>query len=248
MPVAEGLILELERVVKAAGELAKAQRSAMTVTTKPDGSLVTSVDQSVEVFLRDELPNLCLGATIWGEEYGFEQPGKDGTWLVDPIDGTSNFVYGQPLWGITVGLVQDGALAAGVVLLPDLDWSFAAMKGAGATFNGAPMSQVQQGPIQECELVGQADHKQDKFNFLPGKRRHFGSFVVEAMFLARGYFRAMTSTKVKLYDAAGSLVVLREVGIEVRTLDGSFFDESRWMKDERCEPFAMVPPGGWVSG
>lgn len=247
MPVKNGLISELEQIVREAGIMAQSARKGMVVSTKPDGSLVTTVDQEVERFLRQELPKLVPDTTIWGEEYGFAEPGPGGSWLVDPIDGTSNFVYGQPLWGVTVGLLEAGKLVAGVVAIPDMDWSFRAAFGQGAFFNGEPMVTLNSGPLQKCQLVGQADDIRDPFHFLPGKRRHFGAFVVEAMFLAKGFFRAMTSTKVKLYDAAGSLVVLRELGIEVRTLDGELFDEGKWMRDERCEPFAMVPQDSWPS-
>ena len=225
--------------------MAQKARPTMVVSTKGDGSLVTSADREVETFIRSELPRLAPNTTIWGEEFGFEAPGEGGSWLVDPIDGTSNYVYGQPLWGVTVGYFKNGKLVAGVVNIPDMGWSFRAEAEKGALLNGELMQNVKSGALQKCELVGQADEATDPFHFLVGKRRHFGSFVVEAMFLAQGFFRAMTSTKVKLYDAAGSLVILREVGIEVKTMAGECFDESKWMKNERCEPFAMVPPGAW---
>lgn len=212
---------------------------------KEDGSLVTEADREVEQFLRNELKHLAEGATFWGEEYGYQEPGSGGLWLLDPIDGTSNYAYGQPLWGVTVALAQEGTLVAGVVALPALGWSFRALRGHGAWCNGERMAQIPAGCVKPNELVGRSDERHDPFTPLPGKRRHFGSFVVESMFVALGMFRAMTSTRVKLYDAAGSLVVLREVGIEVRMKSGEGFDESQWLRDVRCDPFVMAPVGAW---
>ena len=245
MPVDQGLTLELERAVKAAGVMAQKKREHLETELKPDGSIVTNADREVETFLREELAPLVPEATFWGEEFGFDEPSSNTVWLIDPVDGTTNFAFGQPLWGVTVALMRDGRLEAGAVVLPDLDWSFRAGLGDGAFLNGEVLPQIEPGPIQPFQLVGQSDDKTDPFEFLPGKRRHFGSFVVEGMFLARGYFRAMTSTKVKLYDAAGCLVVLREVGLEVRTLEGCLFDEAKWLRNERVEPFVMVPRNAW---
>lgn len=245
MPLDQGLVIELERATKAAGDMAQKKRESLATELKPDGSIVTNADRDVETFLRKELGPLVPGATFWGEEFGFDEPDSETVWLIDPVDGTTNFAFGQPLWGVTVALMQDGRLEAGTVFLPDLGWSFRAGLGDGAFMNGNPLDPVEPGPIKPFELVGQSDDKSDPFDFLPGKRRHYGSFVVEGMFLARHYLRAMTSTKVKLYDAAGCLVVLRELGLEVRTKEGCLFDEAHWLRDVRCEPFAMVPRNAW---
>lgn len=224
-------------------------RSTAVTERKPDGSLVTTADKDVEAFLRAELPTLLPGTSIWGEEFGFEEPGPAGTWLVDPVDGTSNYVFGQPLWGVTVALLVEGRLTVGSVVVPDLGWAFSAATGEGAWLNGSRLPHIAPGPIQPFELVGQADDGHEVFDFLPGKRRHYGAFVVEAMMMAKGGLRAMIATKAHLYDAAGSLVVLRECGADVRTPRGEDFDEAQWARPGRCGPFAIVPKdtGAWGS-
>lgn len=248
MPFDESSLTELEAIVGQAAKIAQDRQKLAKVMDKEDGSLVTEADQEVERFLRDQLADKVPGAAFWGEEFGYQKPGPGGLWLLDPIDGTSNYAYGQPLWGVTVALAHEGKLAAGIVVLPALGWSFRALRGRGAWCNGEPMSPVVKGCVKPNDLVGRSDEKHDPFHDLPGKRRHFGSFVVESMFVAQGMFRAMTSSRVKLYDAAGSLVVLREVGIEVRTKSGDLFDESQWLRDVRCDPFVMAPPGAWPIG
>ncbi|MBS1724183.1 MAG: hypothetical protein JSS66_14665 [Armatimonadetes bacterium] len=245
MALPTDLLSTLEAVTVEAGRLAQSLRRNMEVSHKPDGSLVTSADRDVEVMLREHLPGIIAETGIWGEEFGFEEPGPNGTWLVDPIDGTSNFVFGQPLWGVTIAHMAGGRLTAGSVAMPDLGWSFVAVEGQGAFKNGERLATVKCGPIERFELVGQADDGSEAFDFLPGKRRHLGAFVAEAMFMATGGMRAMTATKASLYDAAGSLVVLREAGAEVRNADGSAFDESKWLAPGRVDPFVILPPGAW---
>ncbi|MBS1712830.1 MAG: inositol monophosphatase family protein [Armatimonadetes bacterium] len=232
-------------IVQEAGKLARSLRDTMEVRLKQDGSLVSDADTLVETRLREQLAPLVPGATTWGEEMGFEEPAEPGWWLIDPIDGTSNYVFGQPLWGVSVALYRQNRLELGVVDLPDLGWTFAAALGAGATKNGEPLAAVKSGPIARHELLGHADDNQEAFSFLPGKRRHLGAFVIEAMFMAAGGLRAMTSTKCKLYDAAASIVVLRELGAEVRTARGCLFEESEWARPVLCEPFAIVGPDAW---
>ncbi|MBL8064637.1 MAG: inositol monophosphatase family protein [Chthonomonadaceae bacterium] len=232
----------LESIVSSAGELAQSCRTGLQMDLKPDGSIVTNADREVEKYLFDGLSRLAPKATFWGEESGFAPPGPDGAWLIDPIDGTSNFYFGLPLWGVTVGFIQLGRVIAGSVALPDLGWSFRAMEGQGAELNGEPMISAKPGPILPFELVGQADDGAKAFDTIPGKRRHFGAFVVEAMFVAKGGIRGLLSTKARLYDVAGSLVVLRELGYRVVTADMAPFDESHWHIDSPCGPFAVLPP------
>ena len=226
-----------------AGRIALEVKSRMTSDLKADGSIVTTADREVETFFRLKLPALLPGAAVWGEEEGFAEPGPEGLWLIDPIDGTSNYSFGVPLWGITVGLYSDGACRLGAISMPEFDMLFAAAAGEGATLNGKALPPIQCGPIQRHELVGHADDEPGAFANFPGKPRHLGAFVAEAMYVASGKFRAMTSTKCKLYDAAGSLVVLRELGAEVRHADGRTFVDSEWVRPVPCEPFAVLPPG-----
>ena len=85
----------------------------------------------------------------------------------------------------------------------------------------------------------------DRYGY-PGKVRHHGSFVVEAALFVTGGLRALVTDKVCLYDAAAGVVLAREVGAEVRELDGSVWDESLWTKTSTWRPFGFFPPeSGW---
>jgi myo-inositol-1(or 4)-monophosphatase len=208
---------------------------------KGDGSIVTPADVAVEDDLRRGLAKLVPGAAFWGEEGGHEPESAEGLWLVDPIDGTTNFAYRIPLWGTSVALMRGGRLALGVVALPEMDIVLAARDGGGATLGGAPLARRPSAPIEPYEPVGR-ERPGDLVT--EGKARHFGSIVVEAAFTALGMLRAFSSDRCKLYDVAGSLAVLREVGMEARHADGRLLDESRWVVDTPIEPFAVRSDGG----
>ncbi len=117
----------LGAILDSAARIAVAERARMHVESKPDDSLVTNADKAVERYLRGELPALAQKSTIWGEEEGYEPEGPGGLWLVDPIDGTSNYRFGQPLWGISVGLYRNGGVPEiGGIALPDLGETYLA--------------------------------------------------------------------------------------------------------------------------
>ncbi|MCW5936283.1 MAG: hypothetical protein KIT11_03125 [Fimbriimonadaceae bacterium] len=234
---------ELERVMAEAAEIALAAREELKVENKGDGSLVTNVDRAVETFLRERLVPMVPGTTVWGEEFGYEEPGENGSWLVDPIDGTSNFAYRQPLWGISAGLLQAGRLTRGAVILPDLGESYVAAEGQGAFLNGDRLLNVVPGPVKRTELMAHSEEVAPEFEVLGGKPRMLGAFVIEAMFAATGRIRGMTSHRCHLYDAAGSLVVCREVGLRVQHTDGREFDESGFARPVSCGHFAILPDG-----
>ncbi len=240
---AQNLKLAIESALVDAGHRAQTLRDTMQVELKPDGSLVTNVDRDVEDLLRVRLNEIAPGAGFWGEESGFEPDNSHGLWLVDPIDGTSNFVFGLPLWGVTLAYYQNGAIRAGGVIMPDMGWVFVAERGRGTTLNGEALPKLKPGPIAAHELIGSADEEEGPFADIPGKRRHLGAFIAEAMFMARGGLRAMVATKAKLYDAAGSMIVLRELGADIWNGDWTPFDESQWVIDSKMDPHIIAAPG-----
>ena len=102
-------------IVQQAGKVAIASRAHMVRELKKDGSIVTNADRDAELFIRSELQRFIPGSTVWGEEFGHDGDSPDGLWLVDPIDGTSNFSFGSPLWGVSVALLKDGVIQLGAI-------------------------------------------------------------------------------------------------------------------------------------
>ena len=223
--------------------MAKKAHPHHTAEVKPDGSIVTNVDREVEIFLRKELLDMTPGAGFWGEEFGLEPPTTHGFWAVDPIDGTTNYSHGLPIWGVTAAYMVDGVAEVGAFVLPELDEMFLARRGCGATMNGEPIAPVRAGDIGPKELMAHGDGKMRWLGRVPGKPRHVGSFVVEAGYTALQRFRAMTTGNVCLYDSAAGVLVCREAGCDIRELDGKVWDEAEWQTGDRCRPFYIGPAG-----
>src|SRR5579884_1150182 len=113
MPISN-LLADLGSLTERAGRLAQEIRGdGISRELKRDGSIVTTADRELEKLFRAELPKLVPESTVWGEEYGFEEEGSGGLWVVDPVDGTSNFSYGSPLWGVSAALVKGDQILFG---------------------------------------------------------------------------------------------------------------------------------------
>lgn len=239
------ILARLVELTDEAGRLAQSYRGDLRSTLKPDGSIVTQADQGVERMLRGRLVELVPGTTIWGEEEGFETAGVGGVWLVDPIDGTSNFAYGSPLWGVSVALIQDGQIVLGVVSIPDLGETYSSHRGAGTSWsNDLVLPPIEPGPIRDEELVSFSDGlmRGNPMVVWPGKMRYSGAFVIDGCWVARGRLRGMVDYKCKLYDAAACILICQELGGEVRYANGDPFVVADVLFDRPIgRPFVIFP-------
>ena len=243
-------LAELGRLAAEAGALAQAERTRLRRELKPDGSIVTNGDKAVELWLRERLPAFVEGTTVWGEEFGFEDAGPGGRWLVDPIDGTSNYAYGSPLWGVSIALEIGGRLRLGAVCLPDLGESYVAEDGGGAYLDGEPLPPIPPGPIQAHELTSYNEWVLAGVEGeVPGKQRVSGAFVIDGTFVARQRYRALIGRREKLYDVAACVLLGRELGADVRYVDGASFEERDLLRDEKIgRSWGILPrDSGWVA-
>lgn len=115
------------------------QMTELQVENKADESPVTIADRETEQFIRQEVARLFPGDVVIGEEYG-EGPGEPGArrWIVDPIDGTKSFIHGVPLYGVMIGVEENGQMIAGAVNIPALGDLVVAHRGHGCLWNGKP--------------------------------------------------------------------------------------------------------------
>jgi histidinol-phosphatase len=132
------LALELADIA-AALALPRFNDRDFTVTIKPDGSPVTDVDQAVERALRERLAQVRPDQAVLGEEYGASGDGE-WCWYLDPIDGTSHFVDGDPSWMTFVALGRGAEVAIGVVVMPARSRRWWASRGEGAFADGQPIA------------------------------------------------------------------------------------------------------------
>lgn len=228
-------------LIKQAATIADNLRQELQVEQKKDASLVTNVDRAIEQFLKPELLALTPGAGFYGEEFGHTPPTDAGYWVVDPVDGTSNFAYGQPLWGITVAYLKDGKIQCGAIYLPDLNELYTASLGEGAFINGNPLPQIPEGEISPSQLLGNTDSNVQYLSQTPGKLRHIGSFVVESTFVATQRYRALITGNICLYDCAAGILINRELGADIRYLNGEPFDESSHLTTTQIPPYYIGP-------
>ena len=114
-------------------------RSNLVIDQKGAQDWVSDADKNVEAFIRQKIMDAWPQDGIFGEEHG-AATGKSGfDWVIDPIDGTTNFVNGIPVWTIVLAGVTEGRTAVGVIRDPNMDETFVATRGEGATLNGSPI-------------------------------------------------------------------------------------------------------------
>jgi histidinol-phosphatase len=108
-------------------------------TEKPDGTPVTEADQTIERVLRERIMSAHPDHVVLGEEYGGDLDPSRPTWVIDPIDGTKNYIRGVPIFGTLIGVVAGGQVVAGVASAPALGERWDAARGLGARRNGDPV-------------------------------------------------------------------------------------------------------------
>lgn len=235
-----------ESLLREAGALAQLCRAELEVQKKPDGSLVTNADQEVEKLFRSRIDEITPGANVWGEEFGYARDEGHGLWVVDPVDGTSNFAFGSPLWGVTAAYIKDGELQAGGIFLPELDELYLASNEGGATLNGESIKPIPSGEIEREELVSCSQYviKAYREARWPGKWRCSGSFVVDGAFVATQRFRGLIGFREKLYDIGAVLLICAELGAEIRYADGEPMDFQALLEDREIgRAWGILPAG-----
>lgn len=225
-----------EEAARAAGALAHERfRGQVGARRKADGTWVTEADEAAERALRAAIAERFPEHNVHGEEEGLTRadggPAVDGapTWILDPIDGTHNYVDGVPVWATLVALAVEGEPVVGVVEAPALGETYAAARGLGARLNGEPIG-VRPAPALADALVlfgAFADFLPEHEAFLlrlvraAGRDRGLGDFWGH-MLVARGSADAMVdAAPLALWDVAALQPIVAEAGALLTALDGS---------------------------
>lgn len=195
----------------------------LAVHTKADRSPVTEVDRGVERLLREHLARERPADVVLGEEYGVGGgEGGDGTrrWVLDPLDGTRNFLRGVPIWGTLIALERDGALSVGVVSAPALGRRWWAARGEGAFASGRRIHVSAVASLDEA-FVTYSDITTmdeagvtDRFLVLArqaDRTRAVGDFWSH-MLVAEGAVDLAVEPGPNLWDLAPLLVIVEEAG------------------------------------
>lgn len=217
------LLHTLEKLARDAGEITLKyfQNADLTVEAKQDESPVTIADRETEQFIRAEVARLFPGDKVIGEEFG-EGPGEPGArrWIVDPIDGTKSFVQGVPLYGVMIGVEENGEMVAGAVFIPPLNDMVVAGRGEGCWWNGKPARVSKTDTLEKAFIVTTdiANHyKQGKgaaWNELCANTRLMRTWgdCYGHILVATGRADAMFDPQMNPWDCAALMTILTEAG------------------------------------
>ena len=213
----------------------------LTVETKPDLTPVTDADREAEQVIRAQLGRVRNRDAVIGEEFG--TTGSGGRqWVIDPIDGTKNYVRGVPVWATLIGLIEDGEVVLGVVSAPALNRRWWAAAGSGA-FTGRSLSQAMRLSVSSVNQLSDASLS---YSSLSGWRdlgvrqqfieltdsvwrtRAYGDFWSYCM-VAEGAVDLACEPELNLYDMAALVPIVTEAGGRFTSLagqDGPFGDNA----------------------
>ena len=204
----------------------------LQVSLKGPANFVTAADRRAEETLRAELAKARPGYGFLGEESG-RHAGTDAThtWIVDPLDGTTNFLHGIPQFAISIGLERSGAIVAGVIYNPITDELYTAERGKGAFLNDKRLRVASRKSLADAVIACGLPHRgrgdlalglkelgavQDK---VAGLRR-FGAAALDLAFVAAGRLDGYWERNISPWDIAAGIVILREAGGFITDLDG----------------------------
>ncbi|PEG60530.1 histidinol-phosphatase [Mycolicibacterium boenickei] len=202
------------------------------IETKPDLTPVTDADRGAEEALRASLAAARPGDTVFGEEFGGTTTLTGRQWVIDPIDGTKNFVRGVPVWCTLIALLEDGVPTVGVVSAPALArrwWAglgqgaFGSFAGATRTLSVSGVTDLAAASLSYSDLTTGWEHRRDRFVELTDavwRVRAYGDFWSYCM-VAEGAVDIACEPEVKLWDIAPLDILIREAGGTFTSIDGA---------------------------
>lgn len=227
------MLEQIMDVVRRAGEMVLSAHDIAAGTHEKTSAadLVTEYDLAVEAFLKEQLPPLCPGSIFYGEEEAENaDPSRDWAFIVDPIDGTTNFVRGLRQSAISVALARDGQVEYAVVFDPYKNEMFSARRGGGAFLNGAPIH-VSGKPLAEGIFgMGTAIYRREYLE--PTMRvteqlfrracdfRRLGAAALDLCDVACGRVELFFEYSLCPWDFAAGSLIITEAGGHISTLQG----------------------------
>lgn len=201
-------------LAREAGAIAAAQFGFSIARRKADGSLVTKTDEQIDRLLSQRIREIYPGDAILSEEQlTVYDPAIERTWVVDPLDGTTNFARGLPTWGVSIGLLVRGAPVVGVLYFPLLDELYAAAVGEGATCNGEAIRTTDEVVMDDEHIFMECTRTRAHYLLtLPLKSRMMGSAAFHMCKVADGSAMAGNEATPKVWDIAAAGLILTEAG------------------------------------
>jgi myo-inositol-1(or 4)-monophosphatase len=233
------MILEVitEKVIKCAvktGAYIRQERESFSfdkVSYKGVNDLVSHVDKESEVRIIRELKQILPDASILAEEGHNETKSSNFKWVIDPLDGTTNFVHGLPAFAISIALLENDSPIVGVIYEISRDECFSAFKNGGSKLNGKPISISDHKRLKDCLMA--TGFPVTQFERIPillkileafvkkshGVRR-FGSAAMDLAYVACGRFDGFFEYNLNAWDVAAGVLIVNEAGGKVTDFSG----------------------------
>jgi myo-inositol-1(or 4)-monophosphatase len=204
----------------------------LQVSLKGPANFVTLADKRAEEMLLEDLTKARPGYGFLGEEGGLrEGQDKSHTWIVDPLDGTTNFLHGIPQFAISIGLQREGTMIAGLIYNPANDDLFIAERGKGAFLNDQRLRVAGRRSLGDCVIAcglphmgrGDLDLSRAELTAIQPKvagLRRFGAAALDMAFVAAGRFDGFWERNLQPWDMAAGQIMVREAGGIVSGLAG----------------------------
>lgn len=214
-----------------AGELLRtSRRGALTVEAKPDASLVTNLDREAERIITSRIEAAFPGHDVIGEERGHAARGSEYAWIIDPLDGTHNYIRGMETYGVSIGVCRRERFVAGVIFIPETGEMYSAEHGEGAWRNGERVRVSPRADLSTCCLAFDSELRQDterKVRAL-GKLarqvfnvRMLGSSARTLSQIADGVVDGVIEFADHLWDFAAGVVLVEEAGGRITGFTGA---------------------------
>lgn len=235
MPASALMTIMINAARKAGRSLARdfGEVEHLQVSVKGPGNFVTAADHRAETILYDELSRARHGYCFLMEERGLvEGLDKSHTWIIDPLDGTTNFLHGIPLFSISIALERDGELVAGLIYNPATGDIYTAERGKGAFVNDTRRLRVAARPNLDTAVIatgiphrGKPGHDQHLKELAAVMRdaagiRRTGAVSIDLAWVAQGRFDGYWERNIQAWDMAAGIVLVREAGGYVSGPDG----------------------------
>jgi len=224
MKKSDELVAAIEAARKA-GKTLLSSYGSVVARYKTDRSLVTSADTHAEDIIKRVLAKSFPSYSFIGEESGFQDKGSDYVWVVDPLDGTTNFIMENPFFAVSIGLAYRERIIMGVVHYPFQDETFYASRGEGAYLNDKPIniskhSSLETSVITFChgrdrDSVAQIIDIFGRLKTMNDRVRQVGAASLELCYVACGRTGCFLMPGMNAWDVAAGAMVVREAGGKV---------------------------------
>jgi myo-inositol-1(or 4)-monophosphatase len=230
MGLHSGYLTPMQDLAREAGALLMSYFGKVTIEYKGDVDIVTAADRASEELIVGRIRRQWPSHDLVGEEGSRNETGSDFRWYVDPLDGTTNFAHGFPVFCVSLGLAHKGERIAGVVYDPTRDEMFSAEKGCGAHLNGHPIHVSKTARLTNALVAtgfpSRNRHKNPNIHFYHqitlrshGVRRA-GSAALDLCSIAAARYDAYWEFNLNAWDTSAGILIVEEAGGRVTDYQG----------------------------